>query len=85
MRIVVEGCGHGELDQIYDSIQKMERHTGKVDLLICCGDFQAVRNQADLDCLACPPKYRRMMDFHKYPTQNLVFFSVRLFILSLLC
>ena len=48
MRIVVEGCGHGELDRIYESVLKLEKHTGKVDLLICCGDFQAVRNERDL-------------------------------------
>jgi lariat debranching enzyme len=38
----------------------------KVDLLICCGDFQAMRNVDDLHCFACPPKYRAMKDFHKY-------------------
>ena len=67
MRLVVEGCCHGELDQIYESIGKIEQHTGqKIDALLCCGDFQAVRNETDLNCLACPPKYRRLADFHKY-------------------
>lgn len=27
---------------------------------------QAVRNRDDLECLACPPKYRDMQTFHKY-------------------
>jgi len=66
MRIVVWGCGHGELDQTYESIKKLEKHSGKVDLLICCGDFQSVRNETDLSMLACPPKYRRMNQFHEY-------------------
>lgn len=37
-----------------------------MDLLIICGDFQAIRNAYDLRCLACPPKYRQMGDFHLY-------------------
>lgn len=40
----------------------MEEATGKkVDLLICCGDFQAVRNKADLRCMAVPQKYLTMV------------------------
>jgi len=38
----------------------------KIDLLICCGDFQAVRNLDDLECMACPVKYRHMASFYKY-------------------
>eukprot|EP00798_Chlamydomonas_sp_ICE-L_P024892 gene24892-10557_t len=39
--IAIEGCCHGELDNIYGSIQHLEKVEGrKVDLLICCGDFQ---------------------------------------------
>lgn len=48
--------------QIYASITRMEEATGKkVDLLICCGDFQAVRNKADLRCMAVPQKYLTMV------------------------
>ena len=40
-QIAVEGCGHGELDKIYETMQYLERKEGKkIDLLICCGDFQ---------------------------------------------
>jgi lariat debranching enzyme len=40
-QIAVEGCGHGDLDKIYDTMQLMEQREGiKIDLLICCGDFQ---------------------------------------------
>ena len=38
----MEGCCHGELDKIYTSMQRLEKKEGiKIDLLICCGDFQA--------------------------------------------
>ena len=41
-----EGCMHGELDDVYASIRHLEEENGiKVDLLICCGDFQAIRKQ----------------------------------------
>lgn len=149
-QIAVEGCGHGELDRIYETMQMLERRDGKkIDLLICCGDFQvraeagqllghrhqaglanmrlhtalaallgccicaqcagaaqcgwprsawnfpltapaelpafrsapspaftglptstslpqAVRNMDDLECMACPPKYRHIATFYKY-------------------
>lgn len=67
MKIAVEGCAHGELDQIYATIRHLEAvEKVKIDLLICCGDFQAVRNESDLESLACPPKFRAMNSFWKY-------------------
>eukprot|EP00297_Palpitomonas_bilix_P026220 CAMPEP_0113896402 /NCGR_PEP_ID=MMETSP0780_2-20120614/17996_1 /TAXON_ID=652834 /ORGANISM="Palpitomonas bilix" /LENGTH=323 /DNA_ID=CAMNT_0000887535 /DNA_START=71 /DNA_END=1038 /DNA_ORIENTATION=- /assembly_acc=CAM_ASM_000599 len=67
MRVAIEGCAHGALDEIYTSLAETERETGKkIDLLISCGDFQAVRNTGDLECLSCPPKYRSMNSFYKY-------------------
>eukprot|EP00890_Picochlorum_soloecismus_P003601 jgi/Picsp_1/4241/NSC_01750-R1_lariat debranching enzyme len=67
LRIAVEGCCHGELDKIYEAVGELERMDGKkIDLLICCGDFQAVRNLNDLECMACPVKYRHMASFYKY-------------------
>ncbi|KAK5952125.1 lariat debranching enzyme [Knufia fluminis] len=68
LRIAVEGCGHGTLDAIYASVQKSCKIKGwdGVDLLIICGDFQAVRNQKDLNVTAMPAKYRKMGDFHQY-------------------
>jgi len=40
-QIAVEGCAHGDLDNIYATLQYLE-HTNdiKIELLICCGDFQ---------------------------------------------
>lgn len=67
MKIAVEGCCHGELDKIYETIGYLEQKEGiKVDLLLCCGDFQAVRNEGDLNCMAVPDKYRSMQTFYKY-------------------
>lgn len=66
MHIAVEGCSHGELDTIYNVIQRLEQmHGFKVDLLLCCGDFQSVRNEQDLKCMACPIKYMSMHDFYR--------------------
>jgi lariat debranching enzyme len=37
-----------------------------VDVLLCCGDFQATRNLADLKCMAVPDKFKEMGTFYKY-------------------
>ncbi|KEF53995.1 uncharacterized protein A1O9_09790 [Exophiala aquamarina CBS 119918] len=68
VRIAVEGCGHGTLHAIYASVEEACRVKGweGVDLLIIGGDFQAVRNQHDLNVTSMPQKYRRMADFHEY-------------------
>ncbi|KAK1797729.1 hypothetical protein P4O66_008097 [Electrophorus voltai] len=67
MKIAVEGCCHGELDQVYATVAHLERREGvKVELLLCCGDFQAVRNEGDLGCMAVPPRYRHMQTFYRY-------------------
>lgn len=40
-QIAVEGCAHGDLDNIYATLQYLEGVENiKIDLLICCGDFQ---------------------------------------------
>ena len=67
MRIAVEGCAHGELDSIFEAVEHAERFEGvPIDLVLCCGDFQAVRNEQDLETMQCPLKYRSMNTFYKY-------------------
>jgi lariat debranching enzyme len=67
VNIAVQGCCHGELDVIYNTIAETERSTQqKVDLLIICGDMQCMRHNQDLQSLAVPPKYRRMNSFQQY-------------------
>jgi len=69
MKIAVEGCCHGELDNIYAEIAKRERKDGyKVDMLLICGDFQAIRNPGDLRFMAVPDKYKELGGFHRYYT-----------------
>lgn len=66
MRIAIEGCAHGELEVIYNSIAEVEKNNeSTIDLLICCGDFQSTRNTADLTCMAVPDKYKDMCTFYK--------------------
>lgn len=66
MKIAVEGCAHGELEKIYDTIEDIEtQQKVKVDLLICCGDFQSTRNQGDLKTMAVSQKYQNMCSFYK--------------------
>ena len=69
VRLAVVGCGHGTLNAIYSSIAHASRVKGwrhGVDLVLICGDFQAVRNTADLHAMAVPAKYRQLGDFHAY-------------------
>jgi lariat debranching enzyme len=69
VRVAIEGCCHGDLDKIYATIehaQQVAPDKKKIDLLICCGDFQSVRNEIDLSCLHTPPQYREYKDFYQY-------------------
>lgn len=55
------------MNTIYDSIAQYEsRHSRKVDLLLVCGDFQALRSRHDFASLAVPPKYQSLGTFHEY-------------------
>lgn len=58
--VAVEGCCHGQLNKIYASLPKL------AELLIICGDFQAIRNQQDLKSMNVPSKYLEMGDFKDY-------------------
>ncbi|KAF3350029.1 hypothetical protein VdG2_01844 [Verticillium dahliae VDG2] len=68
VRVAVEGCGHGTLNAIYAAVAKSCEARGwdGVDVLIIGGDFQAVRNAADLTVMSVPAKYREMGDFWEY-------------------
>ncbi|KAJ4485846.1 lariat debranching enzyme, C-terminal domain-containing protein [Lentinula aciculospora] len=69
MKIAIEGCCHGQLDNIYSSVADLEAQNNyRVDLLLICGDFQAIRNEKDLQCMAVPEKYKQLGGFHKYYT-----------------
>ncbi|XP_061452387.1 lariat debranching enzyme [Rhineura floridana] len=68
MKVAVAGCCHGALDKMYETIQLLEQRHGQAlpDLLLCAGDFQAVRNAGDLRCMAVPAKYRCLGGFARY-------------------
>ncbi|KAF2006263.1 hypothetical protein P154DRAFT_455974 [Amniculicola lignicola CBS 123094] len=70
LKIAVEGCGHGSLDIIYSALEKSCESKGwkllDLDFLIICGDFQAVRNERDLNCMSVPSWHRKIGDFHSY-------------------
>ena len=81
LNIAVEGCCHGELDIIYDSIRKTERErNSKIDLLLICGDFQCVRHNDDFESVAVPPKYRKLKTFRDYVTGKKVAHVMTIFI-----
>ncbi|CAI2322064.1 unnamed protein product [Caenorhabditis sp. 36 PRJEB53466] len=66
-RIAVVGCSHGEMDAIYETMALIEQEKGyKFDLLICCGDYQSVRNYGDLLQMSVPPRFRSLQTFYKY-------------------
>uniref|UniRef100_A0A8C7A8V7 Debranching RNA lariats 1 n=1 Tax=Nothoprocta perdicaria TaxID=30464 RepID=A0A8C7A8V7_NOTPE len=66
MKVAVAGCCHGALDKLYETLELLQRrHNVRPDVLLCCGDFQAVRNEADLRCMAVPAKYRHMETFYR--------------------
>lgn len=65
MKIGVIGCAHGELEMIYDTLTSIEKvKESNIDLLICCGDFQGIRNENDLQCMAT--KHSQIGSFYKY-------------------
>lgn len=67
MRIAIEGCSHGSLHAIYSTIAAADARTNTTtDLLLLCGDFQAIRNVHDFSSMAVPPKYRQLGDFWEY-------------------
>lgn len=67
MRVAVIGCAHGEVGALYQAIEEYESRSGHaVDVVVCCGDFQACRNLADLHTMACPAKYKSLNTFHDF-------------------
>uniref|UniRef100_A0A0G4HUX9 Calcineurin-like phosphoesterase domain-containing protein n=1 Tax=Chromera velia CCMP2878 TaxID=1169474 RepID=A0A0G4HUX9_9ALVE len=72
MKVAVVGCLHGELSVVYNEIRRLEIQMGgdPIDLLIICGDFQAVRVWEDLEWVAIPQHHRKLGDFGKYYRQE---------------
>ncbi|KAL7060394.1 hypothetical protein AAHC03_09511 [Spirometra sp. Aus1] len=71
VRVCVVGCLHGELDKVYEDIANVDREQStRTELVLCCGDFQSLRNPADLHSMSVPPKFYRMGDFYRYYSEE---------------
>eukprot|EP00818_Percolomonas_sp_WS_P007263 CAMPEP_0117441918 /NCGR_PEP_ID=MMETSP0759-20121206/3881_1 /TAXON_ID=63605 /ORGANISM="Percolomonas cosmopolitus, Strain WS" /LENGTH=634 /DNA_ID=CAMNT_0005233785 /DNA_START=19 /DNA_END=1923 /DNA_ORIENTATION=+ len=69
LTIAINGCSHGEFHNIFQTIQHIkETHNISTDLLLCCGDFEAIRPEPfpDLRSMACPEKYLQYGDFKDF-------------------
>ena len=67
MRIAIQGCCHGELNKIYAKVTQFQTQTNSpIQLLLICGDFQAIRDDRDFAAVSIPRKYQRLGDFHEY-------------------
>ena len=49
-----------------DNPPPRSHNKNNVDVLLCCGDVQTLRNVHDFHSLAVPAKYKTMGDFHAY-------------------
>lgn len=66
MKFAIVGCAHGELEKIYETVKLIEKKENyKVDVILCCGDFQSTRNLNELNCMAVPKKYQDICTFYK--------------------
>ena len=73
LNIIITGCIHGSLNKMYADIKDYSsQNKKKIDLVLCTGDFESMRNKNDLKFLSCPEKYREMGDFYKYYNKELV-------------
>jgi len=70
LRYAVVGCLHGQLTLLYDSILEKDKESGqRTELLLICGDFQAIRHTHDLKTIAIPPRHLKDTgDFWEYFT-----------------
>lgn len=67
IRVAVVGCMHGQLKDIVDQVNLADKEENlKTDLIVCCGDFEAIRDEYDLSFKACPDKYKKMGQFSRY-------------------
>nr|4PEH_A Chain A, RNA lariat debranching enzyme, putative [Entamoeba histolytica]4PEH_B Chain B, RNA lariat debranching enzyme, putative [Entamoeba histolytica]4PEH_C Chain C, RNA lariat debranching enzyme, putative [Entamoeba histolytica]4PEH_D Chain D, RNA lariat debranching enzyme, putative [Entamoeba histolytica]4PEH_E Chain E, RNA lariat debranching enzyme, putative [Entamoeba histolytica]4PEI_A Chain A, RNA lariat debranching enzyme, putative [Entamoeba histolytica]4PEI_B Chain B, RNA lariat len=65
--IAIVGSVHGKYREMYRQLSEYEKSTGKeISFVICTGDMQTLRYEADLVYLKVPPKYKQMGDFHLY-------------------
>jgi lariat debranching enzyme len=80
LNIAVVGCLHGNIQDVYNELIMIEKQTQKnIDLLLCCGDFESVRNEYDLKFKSCPEKYKHLgqfVNFSKNPNKSAPFMTI---------
>lgn len=65
--VATVGCLHGRLGDLYYDLENYEKENNvKIDLVLCCGDFQSIKTKDDLAYISCPDKYKEMGQFHEY-------------------
>ena len=48
---------------VYETLLNWQHdHSQTIDLVICCGDFQSLRDEKDMEALECPQKFKRLGD-----------------------
>lgn len=62
MRIAVYGDIHGHWLDLQESVSRLHARS-PLDLVLQCGDAQPFRDEADLEYMNCPKKYRELGDF----------------------
>ncbi|KAA6393705.1 MAG: putative Lariat debranching enzyme [Streblomastix strix] len=73
INIAVSGCAHGKLDEVFAAVARHEARAGvHVELLICTGDFEALRSSDDFDSFKAPPKYQHLGAFQNYYSGKLL-------------
>lgn len=65
MRIAVQGCCHGELNQVFAKVAQIHERN-PIDLLLILGDFQSIRDKNDFQSISIPKKYQKIGDFKEY-------------------
>ena len=55
MTIAIVGCIHGGIEKMYTDILEKQGEN-KVDLILCTGDFQAVRDYSDMQAIDIPKR-----------------------------
>lgn len=63
MRIAVFGDIHGHWIDFRDAVQDLQQRGANLDLVLQCGDAQPFRDEADVEYMNCPTKYRELGDY----------------------
>lgn len=65
--IAIFGDVHGHQDAMVRAVLCwQEQNQASVDLILCVGDFQAMRGEIDMRAMACPAKYQQVGDYPAY-------------------